>query len=89
MTPPLSDAALQRVRQLFRNDEELVCNLLLTECGHNLPGLGALSPNQMDRWRFAVLELSAGDLAKLDQALRLANLDWRDLLMAAEYGERE
>ena len=41
----------------------------------------------MDRFRFAVLKLSGGDLDKFDSAIQLAKTDWRDLLMAAGFGE--
>jgi len=31
--------------------------------------------------------LSEGDLSKLRSAVDLANVDWRDLLMAADFGD--
>lgn len=40
----------------------------------------------MDRIRFAAIKLSDGDLEKLDRAIALAKADWRDLLMAADFG---
>jgi hypothetical protein len=40
----------------------------------------------MERVRFAVLKLSGGDLEKLRKAIKLAQTDWRDLLMAAGFG---
>ena len=87
-TPALSNEALKRIRLLFPIAEQgLVAELLLEECGNNLPGLEALDAVQMDRFRFAVLKISGGDLGKLDEALRLAKLDWRDLLMDAGFGE--
>lgn len=36
-----------------------------------------------ERVLHAVLEVAAGDLAALDGAVRLANTDWRDVLVAA------
>ncbi len=42
---------------------------------------------EFERFRFAALRLSNGDLRKLEQAVELAKRDWRDLLMAAGFGE--
>jgi len=39
----------------------------------------------MDRIRFAALKLSKGDLERLQEAVRLAKIDWRDLLVAAGF----
>ena len=38
-----------------------------------------------DRVEAGALTLAAGDLGKLSDAVELALLDWRDLLVAAEY----
>lgn len=87
-TPPLSPESEKRVKLLFPPDEQaMVCARLLADCGNNLPGLEAADSAAMDRFRFAVLKLSEGDLHKLDKALQLAQTDWRDLLMAAGFGE--
>lgn len=86
--PPLSEETEKRIKILFSsNEQELVRALLVSECGNNLPGLQNANSKTMDRFRFAVLKLSDGDLSELDKALRLANTDWRDLLMAAGFGE--
>lgn len=87
-TPPLSAESERRIEVLFSVDErELVRGLLVEECGNNLPSLENSGSNAMDRYRFAVLKLSEGELPKLEKALRLAKADWRDLLMAAGFGE--
>lgn len=87
-TPPLSAGSETRIEALFSVDErELVRDLLVEECGNNLPGLENTSSEAMDRFRFAVLKLSEGELPKFEKALRLAKADWRDLLMAAGFGE--
>lgn len=39
-----------------------------------------------ERLRFAALRVSGGDLQALDEAIELGNTDWRDLLMAADFG---
>jgi hypothetical protein len=87
-TPPISTGSEIRIELLFSVDEqELVRSLLRDECGNSLPGLESADPEAMDRFRFAVLKLSQGELPKLEDALRLAKADWRDLLMAAGFGE--
>jgi hypothetical protein len=39
------------------------------------------SPNELERIRFAVIKYSEGHLEKLSIAVKLANEDWRDLLI--------
>ena len=60
---------------------------LAHECGNNIPSCETSRPEQMDRIRFAAIKLSDGDLEKLDRAIALAKTDWRDLLMAADFGQ--
>ena len=59
--------------------------ILVEECGNNLPFLHNTDEAGMDRFRFAALKLSGGDLDKLRDAVRLAKTDWRDLLAAAGF----
>jgi hypothetical protein len=40
-----------------------------------------------ERLRFAALRLSGGDLAALDEAIKVGKEDWRDLLMWADFGD--
>ena len=40
----------------------------------------------MERIRFSVLKLIEGKIDKLISAIELAQIDWRDLLMAAGFG---
>lgn len=39
------------------------------------------------RIRFAVIKLAGGDTQRLAEAIELAETDWRDLLMAVEFGD--
>ena len=57
------------------------------ECGNNLPFLERLNEYELERFRYAALKLSNGRLEQLRCATDIANLDWRDLLMAARFGE--
>jgi hypothetical protein len=64
----------------------LAANILVEECADNIPLIKNSSPEGMERIRFSVLKISAGDLQKFDEAVKLACLDWRDLFMAAGFG---
>jgi hypothetical protein len=67
-------------------DRDSAEQLLAAECGTNLPGLQGLDPVRLERVRFAALKLSKGNLVRLREAVNLAKIDWRDLLMAADFG---
>ncbi|HKT88342.1 MAG TPA: hypothetical protein VJQ59_07895 [Candidatus Sulfotelmatobacter sp.] len=84
----LSEATWEKVRALFpptQHDE--VAAILQNQCGNNLPFLGNKTPEELERFRFAALKLSQGRLDKLRDAVRLANTDWRDLLVAAGFAD--
>ena len=83
----LSPETVRRVAVLYRGAERAEAERLLVEqCGNNLPSLESLTPVELERFRFAALKLSRGQLNELRAALRLAAEDWRDLLMAAVFG---
>ena len=56
------------------------------ECANNLPFCEKNNMYQLERIRFAVLKLSAGNLEKLTEAVNIAKVDWRDVLVAAGFG---
>jgi len=58
---------------------------MLEECGNNLPFLQDFDEFKLERFRFAALKLSEGQLNKLDRAVAIAKRDWRDLLVAAGF----
>jgi hypothetical protein len=88
MTVILSDGTLKRLERLFVDaDRAGVVDLLVNQCGSNLPFCESSTPTSLERIRFAVLKLSDGNIAKLQEAVQLAKADWRDLLMAAGFGE--
>jgi len=62
-----------------------VARLLFAECGNNLPFLENYDARQLERFQFAALKWSEGNLDRLFQAIDLAQKDWRDLLVAAEF----
>jgi hypothetical protein len=88
-TPQLSPETERRLDLLFAPAiRERARKILLEECGNNLPFLENLDATAMDRFRFAALKLSCGNLDRLRDAVRLAKTDWRDLLVAAGFAER-
>lgn len=82
----LSPETLRRVDLLFRPaDRAEVVRLLFEECGNNLPFLENDDAQGLERFQFAALKVSDGDLDRLYRAIDLAQKDWRDLLVAAEF----
>lgn len=53
-------------------------------CNAQLPSLGLVN---LERIRFAALRVRKGSLLLLSEALTLAEVDWRDLLVAAGFAE--
>ena len=87
MGPELSPETRTRLERVFAPaDWDAAEKMLVDECGNNLPFLEDLDAAGMERFRFAALKVSGGDLATLRQAVDLAKVDWRDLLMWAGFG---
>jgi hypothetical protein len=85
---PLSNETRQRVEALFcGEDVKAATELLVFECGNNLPFCENSTPEQAERVRYAALKLSRGRVDSLREAIALAKTDWRDLLMAAGFGD--
>jgi len=63
-----------------------VFEIIEKECGDNLPFCEHVDTFQMERIRFAVLKLSEGGLERLKEGVRFAQTDWRDVLVAAGFG---
>jgi hypothetical protein len=81
---PLSHGTTRRLRLLFESPLHDEATTMLE--GLVAPGMGD-TPEALERVRFAALRLSKGTLAGLSDARELAHIDWRDLLVAAEFGE--
>jgi hypothetical protein len=87
MSPRLSPKTVELIDSLFQPvRREEVVELLMHQCGNNLPFWQKSDEFELERVRFAALKLSGGDLEKLRKAIKLAQTDWRDLLMAAGFG---
>jgi hypothetical protein len=87
MTPPLSPLTQQLIEIMFNpTDAVEASHWLEQECGNNLPFCRDYDEHKMERIRFAALKLSQGQIPTLLKAIDLARRDWRDLLMAADFG---
>jgi len=86
MSTSLSAATVDHIEALFPLElQEQVRELLSRQCGSNLPFCENSDEFQLERVRFAALKLSQGDLRELQKAVKLAQTDWRDVLMAAGF----
>ena len=65
-------------------ERETVTEMLTEEC--NGERLHSSSKDAVERIQLAVLKLSNGEVDKFLAAIELAQLDWRDVLMAAGFG---
>jgi hypothetical protein len=84
---PLSPATRLRLDAAFAPELRAAAEqMLLHGCGSNLPLLDELDSVGLERYRYAALKLSGGDLTALRDAIELARRDWRDLLVAAGFG---
>ena len=84
--PNLSPETIRRVEILFRpEDRETAIALLRDQCGDNLAFGKNADMYTLERPRLAALKLSDGNLPGLERAVRLAQGDWRDLLVAAGF----
>jgi hypothetical protein len=84
---PLSSETQRRVDALFDGPaRDAASELLITQCAANLPLWVNVDERGLERIRFAVLKLSNGDLTELRRAVQMAQVDWRDVLVAAGFG---
>lgn len=84
---PLSPDTQWIVDHLFKPEHRTeAARMLEIQCARNLPSCENADARSLERLRFAALKVSRGELARLSHAMREARMDWRDLLMAADFG---
>ena len=85
----LSESVVDAIHKTFVSvDWDPVSDLLRRELGDNLPFMHDIQqPERFDRGRMAALKICEGDMSKLQTAIALGKADWRDLLMAAGFGQ--
>ena len=82
----LSKSTLSRLLLLFSaEDAGHAIQLLESNCADNLPFFDNATPDDLERVRFAALKVSRGELEELKSAIKLAQIDWRDLLVSAGF----
>ena len=69
-----------------KNEQSIVIDEIESNCSTNVPGCDNWTNVQLERIWFAVLKLSNGELIRLEASVKLVNTDFRDLLMAADFG---
>jgi hypothetical protein len=86
---PLSELTHKHLTRLFPAESQSEAATLLEQgCDDSLLPFGThATPQSLERIRLAALKVSQGDLADLHRAVELAKIDWRDLLVAAEFAE--
>ncbi len=81
----LSPRTWQLSKILFPNEAERAGEILLQQCGTNLPSCQDKNAHELERFRFAALKISEGKLDRLQKAVDQAKRDWRDELMWAGF----
>lgn len=77
---------IEIVKRYFPSEaiREEVITLLQRECSDTV--WERTTPVEMERLWFAVLKLSNGNMIRLKREVREAQIDYRDVLMAADFG---
>ncbi|TDZ97397.1 hypothetical protein [Mycobacteroides salmoniphilum] len=85
----LSAKTVRVIESLFPVGEHTEVAKLLAESCSDLPLWTSVTPEGLERLRFAVLRYSCGVINELRHAIDLANIDWRDLLVNVEFGDSQ
>jgi hypothetical protein len=87
MTPKLSPKTTQLIEAIFNPQEVKEASYWIEEeCGNKIPFYEDRNEYELERIRFAAIKLSNGGILDLLKAIDLAQIDWRDLLMGAGFG---
>ena len=82
---PLHSSVIAVTKALFAaKDRESIIEMLVEEC--SAERLHTTSVDAVERIQLAVLKLSNGEVDKFLAAAELAQLDWRDVLVASGFG---
>lgn len=84
---PITEGVRRRIAKLFaEEDRKRIEQMLSEDCGNSLPLLQDATAQDLERYQCAALKLSGGKIGELERAIRVAKEDWRDLLVAAGFG---
>lgn len=82
----LSGRTIQLINKYFSdNDKSKVMQILMNECRNNLPLSGTWTVSEFERIWFAIIKVSDGQFDIFQRAVELAKIDWRDLLVSANF----
>jgi hypothetical protein len=85
---PLSDRTRTLISRLFSGiDGTIISDLLYRAVSANIPFCDDSTPEDMERIRFAILKMTLNSPLNLAVGIHMAQSDWRDLLMAAGFGD--
>jgi len=85
MSVQISEIIRHKIIADFPNDYQPVADILVDECGDNLPFCqGPEYYDLIEHVRLAVLKLSRGDVDRLLRCVASAQQDWRDVLVSGE-----
>ena len=84
----MSPAVENKMKSIFPPEHwPEVATILEAECGSNLPLISSQGAEGIERVRASVLKLSEGSMDKLRYAVKVAKEDWRDVFVAAGFGD--
>jgi hypothetical protein len=87
VAPELSPKTAQLIEVIFSPQDAKVASYWIEEeCGNKIPFHEDRNEYEMERIRFAAIKLSNGSIPDLLKAIELAQIDKRDLLMGAGFG---
>jgi hypothetical protein len=87
MAIPLSHRTAILADMLFEEPlRSLVKQALVDRVSENIPCWQPMTPESIERVRFAVMKLVRENELDFEKALAEAQFDWRDLFMAAGFG---
>ena len=82
----LSDRTQQLIDAIFPDEvKEKAIHHIQYECAQNLPFMDEATPEDLERIRFAVIKISDRNIDELVRAISLASVDWRDVLVEADF----
>ena len=88
MAIPLSQRTSRIAEILLQDsDRSRITSRLITETAENIPMWHDFTPEGMERIRFAVLKLIVQNPKNENIAFNHAQMDWRDIFMAAGFAE--
>jgi hypothetical protein len=81
---PLQPDTLKRIQALYpKEQQDKIAQILENECAK---GIAPNNNAELERIRIAVLKMSNGNFDEFQNAIELSQIDWRDVLMSAGFG---